>query len=301
MSTNYNILIPDLIRLIKQAGDVVMPFYLGKNAAVFEKEGGRPVTEADYASNAVIMDGLKTLTPHIPIISEETSEAQPDISQGTFWTVDPLDDTKQFIEGTNGFSILIGLVVDYQPVIGLIYHPARDLLYVGADGKAYKQDMSGVIKNIHVSSLKDNRQKGVNVAVNERYSDIKTAYNLLGLKDGEAQSSRMQIAGYHVDHYIRKSDTYLYALLAEGAIDILPNIGRREDKGAWIWDVVPGLALVKAAGGFYKDLNGKDITIGLSSNPLRLPAHQAVSHPRYLGQKAQVKISPHSRLPQPQS
>jgi 3'(2'), 5'-bisphosphate nucleotidase len=282
MNASYTALLPDLIRLIKKAGDAVMPFYLGKHAAVFEKEGGRPVTEADYASNAIIMDGLKTLTPHIPIISEETSGVQPDISQGSFWTVDPLDDTRQFIEGTNGFSILIGLVINHEPIIGLVYHPARNVLYVAAEGSAYKQDMSGVIKPIQVSAFKARREKGLNVAVNERYSDLKTAYNLLGLKDGDHLASQMKIAGYKVDDYIRKSDTYLYALLAEGVIDVLPNIGRRDDKGAWLWDVVPGLALVKAAGGFYKDLKGEDLQLGTSENQLRLPAHQAMSHLAYL-------------------
>lgn len=137
MVSNFNLShhLDDLIILAKQAGATIMPYWR-VNTNVMRKDDGSPVTLADQAAEDIIVAGLKSIAPNIPIIAEELTEAgrAPDITNASeYWLVDPLDGTKEFIKGTKDFTINIGLIRDGVPVFGLVYLPASDDLYYGGE------------------------------------------------------------------------------------------------------------------------------------------------------------------------
>ena len=103
-------------------------------AAATAKAGGSPVTEADHAANAVIVDAIRAAYPADAILSEESKDSADRLSASRVWIVDPLDGTKEFIAGNGEFSIMIGLAVDGVPVLGVVYMPDGDRLYAAARG-----------------------------------------------------------------------------------------------------------------------------------------------------------------------
>src|ERR1700730_4747087 len=119
--------------LARQAGEKIMRFYEG-GAAVTWKKDASPLTSADSASHDFLMESLRSLTPEIPIISEESDEViNGFVAAGnSFWLVDPLDGTKEFVKGTHEFTVNVALIEAGQPVMGVVYAPALNLVYYGA-------------------------------------------------------------------------------------------------------------------------------------------------------------------------
>ena len=126
-------LLPFVEDLARKAGRALLSFYQ-TGTPVIVKSDGSPVTAADLASDAILSPGLEALTADIPVVSEEGVEAGriPDISGGSFWLVDPLDGTKEFISRSGEFTVLIGLVEQGRPVLGVMYGPVADELYAAA-------------------------------------------------------------------------------------------------------------------------------------------------------------------------
>jgi len=136
-------LLPDLERLARVAGAAIMEVY-ATDFAVERKGDDSPVTEADQKAEALILPGLRALTPDIPIVAEEEAAAGRIPRTGdTFWLVDPLDGTKEFIKKNGEFTVNIGLILAGRPVAGVVYAPALGVLWSGADGKAWREDSSG--------------------------------------------------------------------------------------------------------------------------------------------------------------
>src|ERR1700736_6549769 len=102
-----------------------MHFYAG-GAAVTWKKDASPLTSADSASHEFLMRSLQSLTPKVPIISEESGEAMNGLvaTAKRFWLVDPLDGTKEFLKGTNEFTVNLALIDDGEPMMGVVHAPA---------------------------------------------------------------------------------------------------------------------------------------------------------------------------------
>ncbi len=136
MSINLEALTPDLIAAAKAAGDAIMQIYESEDFGVETKADNSPLTKADLASNAVILEHLQKLTPDIPILSEESKHLpyaeRKDWTQ--FWLVDPLDGTKEFIKRNGEFTVNIALIENGVPVFGVVYAPALKLTYWAAAG-----------------------------------------------------------------------------------------------------------------------------------------------------------------------
>ena len=108
------------------------------------KQDGSPVTEADKKSSEIVIAGLAALTPSIPVVSEENAPVQNRALQDAnaiYWIVDPLDGTRSYIDGYEGFGVHIGLIENGQPTMGVVYFPAQGILYYtdGAGG-AFRQE-----------------------------------------------------------------------------------------------------------------------------------------------------------------
>lgn len=129
------------IKLAKKAGVKILEFYTD-DMQITSKKDDSPLTKADLAAHHIIVDGLQALTPDIPIISEESGV--PDYEErknwDKFWIVDPLDGTKEFIKRNGEFTVNIALIEDGEPILGVVYTPAMDLLYYAEKGiGAFKQ------------------------------------------------------------------------------------------------------------------------------------------------------------------
>ena len=121
--------------IVERAGAAIMQIYDGA-FAVQRKDDNSPLTLADLESQRVIIEGLKRITPEIPILSEE-SAAAPWTERQTWrelWVVDPLDGTREFVKRNGEFTINIALVVEHEPVLGVVCAPAQRLDYWGIEG-----------------------------------------------------------------------------------------------------------------------------------------------------------------------
>ena len=124
-----------LLPIVARAGTAIMRVYDG-SFSVQHKQDDSPLTLADLESQRVIIEGLKQLTPDIPILSEESAQA-PWTTRRTWrelWVVDPLDGTREFIKRNGEFTINIALIVEHEPLLGVVAAPAQGLLYWGAAG-----------------------------------------------------------------------------------------------------------------------------------------------------------------------
>ncbi|HET6520089.1 MAG TPA: inositol monophosphatase family protein, partial [Geminicoccaceae bacterium] len=129
-------LLPELVALADRAGAVILRHYAGGGVAVRAKADASPVTAADEAAEAVILEGLARLTPEWPVVAEEAVAAGrvPEVGAGPFWLVDPLDGTKEFLGRNGEFTVNIALVRDRAPVLGVVLAPALERAWWGAVG-----------------------------------------------------------------------------------------------------------------------------------------------------------------------
>ena len=120
---------------VAEAGSAIMRIYDGA-FSVQHKDDNSPLTLADLESQHVIAAGLKRLTPDIPVLSEESAQSPWDERRlwKELWVVDPLDGTREFVKRNGEFTINIALVVDHEPLLGVVAAPAQGLLYWGAAG-----------------------------------------------------------------------------------------------------------------------------------------------------------------------
>lgn len=144
-------LLKDVIEIAKRAGDKTLKIYK-KDYKVYKKEDGSPVTEADLASGKVILSGLKKY--NYPILTEEKKDDKSRLKSKTLWIVDPLDGTNDFLDKTGQFSIMIGLVRNKKPVLGVIYQPTEQKLYFAQKEKgAFLKEKNNSAKRLNVSDI----------------------------------------------------------------------------------------------------------------------------------------------------
>jgi 3'(2'), 5'-bisphosphate nucleotidase len=123
------------MRTAREAATIVNTFYVG-SAEVRYKSANEPVTEADRSANQHIVARIQAAFPSDGILSEESKDDLSRLNNERVWIVDPLDGTKEFIARNGEFSIMIGLAIHGQAVLGVVMQPDPGLLYVGAINKA---------------------------------------------------------------------------------------------------------------------------------------------------------------------
>lgn len=222
-------LIAPLEDLARAAGAVILEVY-ACDFAVFQKDDQSPVTEADRRAEAIILPGLRRLTPDIPIIAEEEVAAGriPDIQSNAFWLVDPLDGTKEFIKRNGEFTVNIGLIVNGVPAVGVVFAPAQSLLWSGATpGTATKVTADG--QRTPISCRPVPTVHPVIVTSRSHGNADEMARWAAPLKDP-------------ITHYAGSS--LKFCQVAEGAADFYPRFGPTCE-----WDVAAAHAVLRAAGG----------------------------------------------------
>lgn len=246
-----NKLISKIQPILKAAGDEILKIYNSDQANVVDhKADDSPLTLADVASNKVIIAGLESFS-QVPIISEESEGIPFEERKGftSFWCVDPLDGTKEFINRNGEFTVNIALIENGVPVFGGIYVPVTDTYYFGVFGEgAFKQVANGALTSIKVNSNTNNW-----VAVGSKSHakpEEKVFYDEIGVKEAVSVGSSLK-----------------FCLVAEGSADLYYRSGPTME-----WDIAAGHAIVRGAGGeVYKDLTCQDVFTYNKENLLNGP------------------------------
>jgi 3'(2'), 5'-bisphosphate nucleotidase len=224
----------------EEAGRATLQFYGSADAVA--KADGSPVTAADQAAEDIILPRLRALTPDIPVVSEEEASKglSPDITGPRFWLVDPLDGTKEFLNGNGEFTVNIALIENGAPVLGIVVAPALNETYTGAGpGTAVLTDATG-----------------------ERAIQVRTppeaGLTVMGSRShGDAAAMEAFLAGRKVAQVKAAGSSLKLCLIARGEADLYPRLGTTME-----WDIAAGHAVLNAAGGRVTLLDGAAFTYG---------------------------------------
>jgi 3'(2'), 5'-bisphosphate nucleotidase len=255
-------LIEPLTELVIRAGEAILA--VNRSAMKVDgKQDGSPVTEADLAADRIIGEGLARIAPGIPSLSEErVTEASPPF-RGSFFLIDPLDGTKEFVAGRNEFTVNLALVSRGQPLLGFVGAPALGLLWRGLVGRgAERLTIAGTtIKQVTPIRTRPHPAAGQpwTVAVSRSHGDKRTE----GFIAGRPGAVRAELGS-----------AVKFARVAEGAVDIYPRFGPTSE-----WDVAAGHAVVTAAGGKMTDGNGAALHFGLKRDDFIVPEFIAWGDP----------------------
>src|ERR1051326_1397048 len=229
------------LRAALAGGEAVMRVYADP-FEVTQKDDKTPVTEADLASERVIVEMLTKAFPEIPVVSEETvPEAGFAEPAARFWVVDPLDGTKEFVARNGEFAVLIGLVEDGRPVLGVVHGPAIGVTYVAhGPGTAMRRRDRGEFEPIHARVPPP---EGV-VVIHSRSHE--NSRRLAEYFQGRPVLER------HVCGSALK-----FGVLAGGEGGFHPRFGTTME-----WDTAAGQAVLEAAGGHVLGLDGEPLQYG---------------------------------------
>ncbi len=230
-----------LIDLSKAAGRAIMEVYESDDFDVQIKNDSHssPLTKADLASNDIIVAGLNKLTPDIHIVTEEDENSHDISDKDTFWLVDPLDGTKEFVKKNGEFTVNIGLIKDSVPVLGVVYAPDKKLLYYGDQQKgAFKA------KGDSSSSSISTKTHETPIIVVSRSHINKETENYLK-------------ENYPSHKLMRSGSSLKICLVAEGSADCYPRLAPTME-----WDTAAADAVLRAAGGSMANVDGTTFSYG---------------------------------------
>ncbi len=211
------------------------------------KSDGSPVTEADMASDRVIATGLARIAPRIPALSEERTHLAARPYEGSFFLIDPLDGTREFIAGRDEFTVNLALVSHGQPVLGIIAAPALGLIWRGVVGRGAERLLltadgrTGDARPIRTRPHPGPGQPWT-ATVSRSHGDSRT--------DGfiAARPGAVRLA---------LGSAVKFGRIAEGGADVYPRLAPTSE-----WDVAAGQAVVTAAGGTITDSAGAPLCFG---------------------------------------
>lgn len=235
---NYDFkLIAQLIEISKEASKEICRIYDQKKPEIHLKGDLSPLTQADTRSHQIITAGLKALTPDVPILSEEA--LIPPFAERkhwtTYWCVDPLDGTKEFIARTDEFTINIALILNHEPVLGLIALPIQHSYYSAIKGQgAYRESAKGERQRLQTRRWAQNQP--LTIAVSRRHRSERLAEQMAGL------------GPYKV---LSMGSALKFCAIAEQRADLYPRFGPTSE-----WDTAAGHCILNEAGGALVDRQG---------------------------------------------
>jgi 3'(2'), 5'-bisphosphate nucleotidase len=238
-------LIEPLTDLVVRAGAAI----LAVNRAGMKIDGkmdGSPVTEADLAADRIIAEGLARLVPGVPALSEERVQLARPPYRGSFFLIDPLDGTKEFVAGRGEFTVNLALVNQGTPLLGIIGAPALGLIWRGLVGRgaerlATTDSVVGAAEPIHTRRLPPSGDPWI-VAVSRSHGDPRSEA-FIANRPGAVRRAL--------------GSAVKFGRVAEGSADIYPRLAPTSE-----WDIAAGYAIVTAAGGKITDAQGADLRFG---------------------------------------
>ena len=245
--------------LALEAGKLIMKIYRSDFSIAY-KNPSDPVTEADKRANTLIVKGLQQQFPQDGIVAEESPQPTNLSHFGRVWYVDPLDGTKEFINKNGEFSVMIGLAIDGQSKLGVVYRPDQDILYLGlTDQESWMQTSSDRMP-LKASSKRQSESLTLIVSRSHRNPHIDTIKQHIGMTEELACGS----VGLKIGAIARcKADVYL-------------------EPGPFtsLWDACAPEAIIRGANGKFTDIYGSPILYGYDTlkNTKGLVATNGASH-----------------------
>ena len=237
-------LLAKLLNLSSQAGEIIMDFRK-KTPDYLIKDDNTPLTQADKASHEFLLNALAKLTPNTPILSEESSHIPFSIRESweEYWLIDPLDGTRDFIDGSPDFCISIALIKNHYPDFGLIYSPFDKVHY-------YRLNQGPSIKLVNKQTQKilTSKPKRWEKIVVGRYS-----INNKNLKEHLKLKTNFET--------FKLGSALKFCLIAEGVYHYYPKFGRCSE-----WDTAAGICILEGSGGRVVDLENKALKFNLTDD-----------------------------------
>lgn len=236
-------------RLALAAGRLVMGVFDGE-ISVRDKADHSPVTEADSLSETLILKGLREHYPAIPCVAEEeiAEGLIPKALSGTFFLVDPLDGTKEFINRKTDFTVNIALVRDGVPAVGVVYAPCTRRLYSGRPGQA---------ELVEASPEHEIAQRRP-IAVRQCDGPL----TIVASRSHRTPETDAYIASIDAGDIVSVGSSLKFCLVACGEADVYPRFGRTME-----WDTAAGDAVLRAAGGTVVTTDGAPLLYGKRNQP----------------------------------
>ena len=233
----FSTLLPKLISLTSMVGETIISLH-NENMGFIVKSDSTPLTQADKTSHKLITNVLEKITPDIPILSEESEETSFSVRKNwqKYWLIDPLDGTRDFIEGSKEFCISIAFIEKNYPVFGLIYSPFEKVHYY----RLPQQKSIKLIDNV-AHKLCTKKPKYWEKIVFGRYSQ----------NNKQLQKHLRSKTNFET---FRLGSALKFCLIAEGIYHYYPKLGRCSE-----WDTAAGVCILEGAGGKVVDLQGQPL------------------------------------------
>ena len=229
----------NLISSFEEAGNISLK--LRKQGLKKEiKIDNTPVTNGDIEVNKLITNKIEKITPEIPIVSEESSTNKSNENLETFWLIDPIDGTHDYINNRDEFTINAGLIINNRPEVGIIYAPAKKrLFYTFHEGKCFE--------------LTNNKEKKLDCSKLTKKGEVKAVSYSNKLKPVIEDLHKK----FNVTEYVKMKSSLKFCVIATGEYDLYVAEAR-----ACEWDIAAGHAILKNAGGIITDFESKEILYG---------------------------------------
>ncbi len=263
--TNINLLDSDLeylVALVDQAGKAIMNIYHApdKDAiGLTTKTDYSPLTQADLLANQILVDGLKDRWPTILVLSEEGADHFK-ANEGPlyYWAVDSLDGTKEFLKRNGEFTVNIALIYLGFPILGIVFAPALDTLYIG-----YKHSSTGLSPDTSIAKKRSNGQWQQITVSPDSLLSLNRPVRIVASRSHPSLELESWLKQYPNHKLLEVGSSLKFCFVAEGKVDLYPRLG-----ATCIWDTAAGHAVVLAAGGAVKDMNCLDLTYKNPGQPI---------------------------------
>lgn len=242
-----------VLELAREAGKTILEIY-ARSFTIQTKADHSPLTEADLAAHDIIVAGLRSLTPDLPILSEESVDIpwEERAEWTRYWLIDPLDGTREFIKHNGEFTVNIALIDQHQSILGVVYAPVHGLYYFATlHGHAYKQQAGDSPERIQTQAWKKGTPLRVVASRSHRIPELQAF--LAQLPDVELAAVGSSLKSCYI---------------AEGKADLYPRFGLTAE-----WDTAAAQCVLEAAGGVLVDFNGE---------PLRYNTKRSLLNPSFM-------------------
>jgi len=258
--------------IAREAGRILMDIYSGDHGVEW-KGYDDPVTAADHAANKFIVAELRRQFPDDGILSEEATDDQLRLSKSRVWLVDPMDGTKQFIERIGEFAVMIGLAVNGQPELGVVFNPATNKMYYATTSLGAYLEEPLTTKRLHVAAITDPAKMAAAMSRSHNSPKVDLIKQRLGITK-EIQSGSVGLK---------------VGLLAEGQAHLYVHLGAKTNQ----WDTCAPQAIIEAAGGVMTDRDGQPLQYNIAEirNLNGVVASNGVLHARAI-EEIQKAIAP---------
>jgi 3'(2'), 5'-bisphosphate nucleotidase len=237
-------LLAELVQLTNDAGDAILEIYHSDDFGIGSKADASPVTAADLAAHHFLMAGLKRLTPHIPVVSEEDADSlKIPHYNACYWLIDPLDGTKEFISKNGEFTVNLALIEEHKTSFGLVGVPVANTVYWGGNTLgAFKQLQSDPSPASPIKCIA--AQNPIRVLASKSHLNDATK-NLIGTLGPVT--------------LVQAGSSLKFIRIAEGLADYYPRLAPTCE-----WDTAAAQAVLEGAGGSVKQVSGETMMYGKS-------------------------------------